>query len=76
MGNGHTSGRIEGVRELCEMLGCSRSQFYKIHFKEILPYLITVENHLKTKRKVKWVSFRELIIAYLLKREQSRNSRK
>ena len=66
------SDRLDGIKEIVDFMGICRATFYNRHFEDIRPYLLSRDNHKRTRRGVKWYSYKDLVMAYLLKREQAR----
>ena len=66
------SDRLDGIVQIAEFMGVCRATFYNLHFEDIKPYLLSRDNYKRTRYGVKWYSYKDLILAYLVKREQAR----
>ena len=69
-----SSDRLDGVSEILEYMGVSRTEFYRDHSKALKPYLLTRDNSHRRKVKHKIYTFKALIRAYLLRLEVKKNS--
>jgi hypothetical protein len=68
------SDRLEGIKEILRYMDMSHTEFYRDHYEDLKPYLLTRDNAHKRKSKYKIYTFKALIRVYLLKLEIKKNS--
>ena len=68
------SDRLNGIEAILSYMDLSHSEFYRVHYQALKPYLLTRDNTHRRKSKYRIYTFKSLIRAYLLKLEVKKNS--
>ena len=65
--------RLDGIDDILKYMDVSSAEFYRVHYQDLRPYLLTRDNSHRRKKKHKIYTFKALIRAYLLKLEIKKN---
>jgi hypothetical protein len=70
------SRRLDGIDQIVEYMGISKAVFYREHYQNMKPFLLTRD--LSSRRKIRTLvyTFTDLIQAYLIKLEIERSKKR